>query len=254
MSDDASPNDAAGVDAVRGDARDQTTPGAARRTTGRRSFRPGRRAVVLIGIGMTLLAGLVVAIGGRVRGTEFSPTHFQTRRFSFYEIPFVHLQIGPVRRTAGTTPMEKLLRSKGWINVPAGKVTRWDIVRLRQGFGDGGIGDASLLTDALSLTRDGQSFWRTWSTDNPAAAAALWPRVQRLARRELYFFIPDVLAIAAAADDAAVDDMVADIDRRLRAGYVGLIRDLRRGPDPGLADPLIEEARGDYPDLQWAEP
>ena len=39
---------------------------------------------------------------GNISGTEFSPTHFQQRDFGFYEIPLIHLQISPIKRSAST--------------------------------------------------------------------------------------------------------------------------------------------------------
>jgi len=59
------------------------------------SKRPRKRLatgyrILLISLSSLIVAGLLfvaIQMFGYVEGTEFAPKHFQTRRFSFYEIP-----------------------------------------------------------------------------------------------------------------------------------------------------------------------
>jgi hypothetical protein len=195
-----------------------------------------------------LLISAVVAIKGHVSGSEFSPSHFQTREFTFYEIPFVHLQITPIRRKDTTTGIARQIRAKSWINVPRGqKPTQWHLISLWRG-PTATPAVASLLSKELELQGSAGSFWEDWNSDHPQRASALWPVVQRLAERELYIMIPELLQTARTlpgSDDAVT--LSAAIDRWLIDQYVGLVKDLRDAQRIVLADELLAEAMTDFP-------
>lgn len=208
-----------------------------------------RRALIIIcSILSIFLIGTIVAIKGGVTGTEFSPSHFQTREFSFYEIPFFHIQITPIDRKNTTGPIARQLRAKSWISVPRGKnPSNWHLVKLSRG-PTGTPAVASLLSDELELQGSGTPFWKGWNSDHPKRAAALWPVVQRLAERELYIIIPELLLLARTlpGDDDGVK-LASEIDLWLIGQYTCLVQDLRAADRIALADELLAEAITDYP-------
>lgn len=214
-----------------------------------RSRGSSRRALIIICTLLSvLLIGAVVGIKGHVSGTEFAPSHFQTREFTFYEIPFLHIQITPIRRKDTTGPIARQIRVKSWIVAPRGqKPSNWHLVSLSRG-PTATPAVASLLTSELELQGSAGSFWENWNSDHPKRASALWPVVQRLADRELYVMIPELLLLARTlpGNDDAVK-LTAAIDRWLIDQYVGLVKDLRDADRIALADELLGEAMTDFP-------
>ncbi|WP_233903197.1 hypothetical protein [Stieleria maiorica] len=197
------------------------------------------------------MVATVVAIKGSVSGTEFAPSHFQTRQFSFYEIPFFHVQITPITRTDTTGPLARQIRAKGWISIVRGKKpSHWHLVSLRRG-PTNTPAVAGLLTDTMQLQDSGGPFWVGWNNDHPNRASVLWPAVQRLAERELYVMLPELFQLARTLpgkDNAG--ELTAVIDRWLVDQYVMLVKDLRDADRRDLADDLLAEARRDYPASQ----
>lgn len=192
----------------------------------------------------------MILIKGSVSGTEFAPSHFQTREFSFYEIPIVHLQITPIHRSTTTNTVTTQIRTKGWIQVPRGQQPdQWHLVRLSRGPSTTPA-IASLLTDELELSvAGGTPFWKSWNADHPNRAAVLWPVVQRLSDRELYLMIPELLMLARSQPGNDDGQLLAEaIDTWLIEQYVGLIGDLRDADRTTLADQMLAEAIRDYPD------
>ncbi|MCA9138546.1 MAG: hypothetical protein KDB00_17365 [Planctomycetales bacterium] len=194
------------------------------------------------------LVAIVVTIKGSVSGSEFAPSHFETRVFSFYEIPFLHIQITPIKRKNTTGPISRQLRAKSWINPPRGQApTTWHLVELSRG-PTGTPAVAELLTSELEIRDSTGLVWEQWNLDHPNRAAVLWPVVQRLSERELYVIIPELLLLARTlpgSDDA--NALSAEIDRWLVGQYAGLVKDLRDAKRTVLADEMLEEAIADYP-------
>lgn len=208
-----------------------------------------RVAIIVIGAGlMSLVMWVAVRTQGHVSGQEFSPSHFQVREFHFYEIPLLHVQITPIKRSSQTPTAARYLQQKSLIASPAGPPTSWHLVHLTRGLTGPTPGDAGLLVEQLSLEPTGKSYWRQWSGDHPAQAQLLWPVVQRLAERELYLLIPALLEIAQQEQPAA--ELKANIARYLRQEYHDLVRDLRAAGRDALAEQLLSEALADYPDDQ----
>ena len=202
--------------------------------------------VILGGVFFTLILLAVVRLQGHVSGSEFSPSHFQIRGFSFYEIPLLHIQITPIKRSDLTPSTATYIRQKSLIpNPPKGPPQTWHLVTISRGISGTTPADAKLLCDQLSLQADGNDYWRTWSVDHPQRAKRLWPIVQRLAERELYILIPGVLEIARIDQPPAKFSQQAD--RWLRREYANLVQDMREADRHALADELLKEALSDFP-------
>lgn len=209
---------------------------------------------VIIASAVILVFVLLVVIQtqGNISGTEFSPTHFQQRDFGFYEIPLIHLQISPIRRTSSTPSTAKFLRQKSLVTAPKGQPTDWHLVKISRGIGGTTYADANLLIDQLLLNPDGDLYWKVWTTDHPKLAAVLWPVIQKLAERELYILMPRLFEIAQT--DQNPDQLQAAIDNYLVEQYQELIQDMVAADRVELAKQLLAEAKADYPeDPRWSE-
>ena len=220
------------------------------RSTSTQKRQNTRRAVVIVCSALTiLLVGLLILVQGRVTGNEFAPSHFQTRSFSFHEIPFLHLQITPVKRSLISDDASRQIRTSSYITTPRGKPpSDWHIVRLTRGVFVTPA-RAALLTDELLMTHSGKSFWVGWNNDHPKQAAILWPIVQRLAARELYVLLPELLQLARTQpgpDDG--QKLKEAIDEWLIEEYAALVVDMRQAERNELAKGLLDEALTDYPD------
>jgi hypothetical protein len=202
-------------------------------------------AIITAIVAVLVVSWLVIVTQGNISGSEFAPTHFEQREFSFYEIPLLHLQITPIQRTAIHSDAASFLRQQSLVGVPATPPTVWHLVSLNCGLGEPAGGDAKLLIDPLEMSDQGASFWKQWSIDHPRSAAILWPRIQSLAERELYIFVPSLLEIAQANPDPS--DLQAEFDTFLIQEYQKLIADMVAADRHELAQQLIDEAALDFP-------
>lgn len=147
-----------------------------------------------------LLTLLVIAagvwIGGRVEGSEFSPSDFSVREFQFYEVPILHTQITPIKRTKRTLDLPRYLAAQSLIDPAKKDPPIWHLASIGRAGTALENADAALLVDQFELAVNGQEFWRTWSEDHPAAAGVLWSVIQDLAYEELYVLVPDVFDVA----------------------------------------------------------
>ena len=195
---------------------------------------------------IVLVIACVLAIGtttqGHISGEEFSPTHFQSRTFEFYQIPLLKLQVSPVWRTNTTLPTSVYLASSGLISVPVTPPAKWDLVRLSWRHANNRFNaDAALLVDWLTLENTTNvCFWEQWSKDHPAAAKKLWPVVQQLAERELYLFIPDVMVLAQRETDP--QKLGPELQTLLTAQQLAMVDELRAAKANVQADELLAEA------------
>lgn len=229
-----------------GNAREQATTGASVRP--KRAAGLARLGVVLIStlvLGVTLF--LIIRLGGYVEGEEFSPTHFRSRTFTFYEIPIIRWQITPIRRKT-TTPLAAItLTQMNLIEPPPGEPTLWHLVSLNFGGGDPIHDDANLLMKQLRYRSDGNGFgsayWKTWSNDHPELAKEFWPTIAKLAQRELYLLMPRLFEIVRQTDDP--DQLRSLVRGYLQEEYRSLIRDMRDAGRNDVADALAAEAAAD---------
>lgn len=203
--------------------------------------------IVAIATVVVLVVGFfVIFVQGSVRGTEFSPTHFQQRDFHFYEIPLIQLQITPIRRSVSTPSTANFLRQKSVIKPPKGQPAFWHLVSISRGIGAATAADAQLLIDQIRMEQDGDLYWEKWSTDHPQSAAVLWPIVQKLAERELYVLLPKMFEIAQG--DLSPRELQVNFDSYLISQYTSLIKDMVAADRVAIARQLVDEAKTDYPD------
>lgn len=201
--------------------------------------------LVFIG-GMTLLFG-------RVSGEEFSPHDFKRRTFHFYEIPVLGLQVWPVKRFDATGDLETQLVSLKAITPTTPAEPRWDLVVGYRGSTQVAEGDANILCRYLDQS-DGKGgrTWLTWTTDHPKLSAVLWPLIAKLAREELYLFMPDMFELAKRATDAK--ELQSALEKLLASKYhdFGLVQQ-ELGHHQAAAELLTEALKLSPDQPQWRQ-
>jgi hypothetical protein len=167
-----------------------------------------RRILMRTLVVLLVLAGglFIVATGtllfGQISGQEFAPDTLERRRYSYYELPVVRIQVTPIWRSVSRPELEQALVDGKYVEIssPPG---RWDLIasyRLAQMLREG---DAQILSNYLDAWNDaGEVHWLQWTTSHPAIAKILWPEIVKLARQELYFFMPELFELAAERTDA----------------------------------------------------
>jgi tetratricopeptide (TPR) repeat protein len=194
----------------------------------------------------TLAAALFVYVAtlwfGGVHGTEFSPQTFERRSYSFYELPLVRWQVTAIRHDDLTGTAETFLTTNGYLATPpAGAPQEWHIIVGSRGTKMFRKGDASILMQYLDAQDSAEYHrWVKWSEDNPKLAKVFWPAVQRLARHDLYVFIPDLFLLAKMADYAV--KLQAALDKLVAAKLLFLARRLQDRDEHAEAIKLLDEA------------
>ena len=165
---------------------------------------------------LALVSFVAIAGYGRVDGVEFSPNTFQLRAYSYWRVPLVRWQITPIHYDSLSSSLQSHLAMQKLLPASTGEEARWDLVfQKSSGSSDDafGVGDAKILVDYVGIfgyQRDEK--WYAWSVDHPNLAAAVWPVVAEMAQANLYIFVPDILELAEAADDAdAFETVAADL-------------------------------------------
>lgn len=168
--------------------------------------------LLLIGLVLTVMAVVFSTfVLGRVNGEEFSPDNFTRRTFSYFEVPLLGLQVSPIYRNDRTNSLESFLTTGKLVKEikTTDDQRRWDLVVAARGSDSQdqqmlGQGDARILCsylDAEGPKKD--SIWLDWSKQHPALAKLLWSTVAKLARQELYPFIPELFDAARSTTDPA---------------------------------------------------
>lgn len=227
-----------------------SSPSSPRKSSGKKSSgkKSQRTVKIILVLACSLLVFGVVMIQGRVSGREFAPSHFRSRTFSFYEIPWLQWQISPIRRRGSTGTTANSIRLTSLIRAPKGPPKTWHLVDISRGMTGNTPGDASLLTRQLAMRQDGKDFWKDWNKKFSGHAKVLWPVVQRLAERELYVLIPELLVFArSSAPQSKIQQFQNKIDDYLITEYQSLIQDMREAKRPDLADAFTAELQTDFP-------
>ena len=176
--------------------------------------------VLLLSFAVCLGTAIIVGLFGRVEGEEFCPQRFTVRRFRYYQIPFLHLQVAPVTfspSSRGNGPLSTYLRTKKMLSSSGSKV-RWDIVYLGEVSLDSSRGDAEILIQYLEQPGAiGTKSWLDWTKDpeHEEVGRFLWPLISKMAEDHLYILMPDVFDWARAATDR--DAFVARVRSKLPA-------------------------------------
>jgi hypothetical protein len=174
-----------------------------------------RLCVVLLPLlttaGLTLLA---VLLFGVVSGEEFTADTFSRRTYQYVELPYLGIPLSPVGRHEWRSELEQLLTEQEYVAV-SGPPYRWDLVAAQRGGTLWREGDAWILCTYLDARdRYDSLYWLDWTRAHPALARIFWPQIARLARRELYLFMPELFALAQTATDP--EQLSRDIERAVQ--------------------------------------
>lgn len=226
------------------------------RPTNRVVRRSGDSILSRIGVavlGLLLISGvifLVTVYFGGVQGQEFSPTNFQRRDFAYVEVPLVRLQVTPITRQDASSDLEKYLVKNKLLGAPT-EDPRWDLVWASSSGPNGQHGEARILCTYLDTVNDkGKVVWLEWSEDHAEFAKILWPAVAKLARQELYSFVPELFVLARSAADAKV--LQKDINQAMARSHVFVGRALQAADNHESAVVYFSEALTYQPDFSEA--
>lgn len=203
--------------------------------------------IVAIAIGLLVLgcSGLLLLGATNIEGSEFAPTHFETRKFELAEFPLVRRQIKPVVHSASTDSTSRYLIANKLIDVPKSKPLRWDLVSIRRLFASSSLADASVLIAYLEGRGGNGIDWEQWSKDHPKAAGVLWPFVQQMAIDNLYLLLPRVFELAENETDPV--QLKEDLDAYLINELPGFSIDLFNAHYQQQALTALRSARQRHP-------
>jgi hypothetical protein len=164
----------------------------------------------ITGLSLLILTGAVVVIVlvtfmfGGIEGTEFNPQSFERRRFGFYEVPLIRLQVTPLWRREANGEVESLVAAQKYVIPTPGAPETWHLIALERSSYTPPPTDVQILARYLDAQNEhDRSYWADWSSDHPDMAAVLWPEVARLARLELYPLLPPLFELARNSDNLA---------------------------------------------------
>jgi len=165
---------------------------------------PIRGFLISIGVlGLIAMFGLpYFASSMTIYGEEFCPQLFQKREFSYWRIPGTKVRVSQTTLTPGVSPSSKDIL----LHLPTNFQTDWQVATVRQGTFSKEFGPKILIDLLQSNNADGVNLWDAWSFRNPGHAALLWPLVQQIAQKEMYFCIPDLLSNSDASLDVKTFD------------------------------------------------
>lgn len=182
----------------------------------------GRKTYWLFGtlaaLGLAAVVLIATFLFGHHGGEEFSPDTFTRRLFYYFQIPLLGIQVTPILREDTTNALENYVLANRFVVPNSPDNPRWDLVRAFSA-GSGIVrGDAEILCNYLDATDQNQRlYWQRWSDSRPEAARVLWPLVARLARQQLYLFVPELFELAAAESDP--DVLAGKLKRSLAQQY-----------------------------------
>ncbi|MCY2985224.1 MAG: hypothetical protein NTY15_16485 [Planctomycetota bacterium] len=164
--------------------------------------------LIAIGVGgLVMLTALPYFVASMaIRGEEFCPQLFQKREFSYWRIPGTKVRVSRTTLTPGVSPSGKDILQY----LPTSSQTDWHLSNAHQGSVSKEFGPKILIDFLQCNNADGVNFWDSWSFRNPTKAELLWPLVQQVALKEMYFCIPDMLGSSDATSD------LTEFDKNLR--------------------------------------
>ncbi len=204
----------------------------------RRGGKSHLATILISSIGLLLLLLLAVLSFGRVRGEEFSPQGFAIRSFSYYQIPFLRIQVWPVSVYKIPNDLAKYLRANKLLGSVASQPPRWGIVTMSEGGVQTYRGDASILTSYLQQPGAvGTESWLSWSKNHPKLERELWPVIARMAQEDMYTIIPALLEAARRAE--AEDELANELRRVLVSELLQFAEAEKQSGDAKRANELL---------------
>lgn len=190
---------------------------------------------------------LITSLYGLKNGEEFSPDDFTRRTFTYYELPLVGLQVTPIWHSDSTNDLEKYLLNEKLIVAVKSQPPRWDLVSAHKGPRRETRGDALILCQYLdAVDKDGKNVWQTWSEQHTESAKILWPIIGKIARQQLYSFVPDLFHLAQS--DKATAEFQTVVNQTVADKYVLTAKALQAGEQHAAAQELFAEALKHKPD------
>lgn len=198
---------------------------------------PGTRrflSLFFVVLGLAGFGALIILIFGRMTLTEFAPSTFKRRSFTYFQIPLINQQITPTVRSDDSTALERYLRGANLVRVSVNANARWDVISV--GTEDGA---AEILTTYMDIL-EGTPL-QDWSKAHPEMAQCLWAAVQEAAELQAYELTPDLFEMASSATDAQV--FCRQINQWLITSYDELAADYREQSDEERATALEKAAQ-----------
>lgn len=169
--------------------------------------------ILIAGLTLVFLIAGVAMFGG-VAGEEFSPQKFTMRRFYYWQIPLVGVQVWPVQLTKIDGDEDELalyIRRNKLHGDVRSKNAHWDIMMMDELGAKRFRGNASILTQYLRQPgATGMQSWLDWTKKNPKSAAVFWPIIATLAEANLYPVIPSLMEAARKIE-------ASDFENEIRA-------------------------------------
>ena len=196
---------------------------------------------VIVSLVVVAVLGLIVTSFGQVEGEEFSPDDFTRRTFYYCEIPLIQLQVFPIVREDNTGALENHLIGKKLITPVKNEKPIWHLVRNHRAAGSSQFGDAEILCAYFDMDDEsGKPFWLSWSNEHPELAKVVWPVVARLARQQLYVFVPDLMSLTKAAQNA--DALERTVNGFLVDKYVEMAKLHQQNDEHDIAVDILSAA------------
>jgi hypothetical protein len=152
--------------------------------------------------GMAVVVALATLLFGGVAGYEFNPQTFERRRFAFFEIPLLRLQVTPLKRTGVSGPVEQSITGNNYVQPDAKAPETWHLISFHRSNYAPSPTDTQILIRYFDAENpEGGNYWQDWTIEKPQLAKLLWPEVARLARLELYVLLPPLFELAREAKD-----------------------------------------------------
>jgi len=163
-------------------------------------------SMLVLVISVPFLAAWLL-IASVVDGEEFSPDTFETRRFRYYRIPVIGAPLTNREIEDSSSVLAQALLGDGYIQPPATKTNRWDLIRENWQHGISSDLDAVILDTYLKISSDGHdSYWSGWNEKYPHRAPEFWQVIAGLARANQYVLMPDLFRLAMAFPEAKAGD------------------------------------------------
>ena len=143
---------------------------------------------------------LMTMIFGQVSGEEFCPDTFERRRFHYYQIPILRIQVTGVSREDAGIGMASTVadHAPNVVTNPTSKT--WDLVSSSRVGAFEWLGDAKILCDLLTIRDANRKYaWEEWSETYPKLADAFWPVVADVAQAGSYILMPELFDLAENA-------------------------------------------------------